>query len=407
MRDAYLAAKATEAYTLHHFCPPSCHLNDTLRDLKEFTDRAKTTLGLWVDTNTEMATCTRIRTLVRLVREAIAGLPDAHECAPPPIPRAPAPSGGLEPLDAHAQADGAALADVEPEEHRLASEAAPSAPLTDAASDAVAEVSSSPSESPAVTAVSVICEPYSPSTSTVVVEMVDESGSAARHPAAVGLATLQVPLSEAVAQAGDTSSMGAASGASGAAATPTGAPPAPASAPTALPLPQMADETECSGSGALCSPPASPPAETIASEAAPAESAVESDSQARPAAPATAAGPAAGAKRTRKSRDEDSDVMPGLIPVCGATPPVSPPVTRASARHRAEPARPPAEPPAKASGSKPAARTQKHTRGAVLREGGGGYCNLRSCMPRSLRGQARRRLQLRLRRPLLARASST
>ena len=243
VRDAHLAAQGSDAYTLHRYCPPACHLKDTLHDLKEFTDRAKSTAELWVDVHAEAKTCTRIRTLVRRVREAIANLPTAHECAPPPIPRTPAPSEGLEPLDDHAQAANVALGDAEPAEPCPG--AAPSSALTDAASDADAEVSSSPSESPAATAVTVICEPHSPSPSAVVVEMADETGSAlfaaaARHTSAAGLAASQVSPSEAAAQAGDARSLGTACGASYAAAAPPGAPPVPASAQMAPPLPQHA-----------------------------------------------------------------------------------------------------------------------------------------------------------------------
>ena len=112
--------------------------------------------------------------------------------------------------DAHAQAANAALGDAEPAEPFPG--AAPSSALTDAASDAVAEVSSSLSESPAVTAVTVICEPHSPSPIAVVVEMADESGStliaaAAQHQ----LAATQVSPSEAAAQAANASYVSTAS----------------------------------------------------------------------------------------------------------------------------------------------------------------------------------------------------
>ena len=102
--------------------------------------------------------------------------------------------------DAHAHAANAALGDAEPAEPFPG--AAPSSALTNAASDAVPEVSSSPSESPAVTAVTVICEPHSPGPIAVVVEMADESGSALIAAAArQQLAAPQVSPSKAAAQA--------------------------------------------------------------------------------------------------------------------------------------------------------------------------------------------------------------
>ena len=114
---------------------------------------------------------------MRRVCQAVTDLPMPHVCARPRVPsRVPDEALPAPGPDAHAQAANAALGDAEPAEPCPG--AVPSSVLTDAAGDAVAEVSSSPSESPAVIAVTVSCEPHSPSPIAGVVEMADESGSA-------------------------------------------------------------------------------------------------------------------------------------------------------------------------------------------------------------------------------------
>ena len=369
LRKATVAAKESDAYKAHHDCPASVNLNDAMLEYHDFKDRAKKYMSLWVDPLTEEKTGKQIRQLMQRVRQAVTDLPTPHECVPR-VP-APAPDEALpEPApDDHAQAADAALADAEPAEPCPG--AAPSAALTDAASDA--EATSAGAGAAAAAAIPALTCPATREVAPV------QPPAAVRDPE---LRPLTAPLGGSDARAGRA-----------------------CEAPS-----QMSDESDGPASDAV------PPADTVASEAAPVVPAVESDSEAVPAAPAAAASdfpaaravPAAGDKRTRETRDDDSDIMPGLIPVRAVTAPATPSATRASTRPTAPPPSPPARPASNASGSKAGARKQKLRRGAALQ---GGILQPRSDMPSALLVQVcqchRLPPRARLHLPRHVRASST